>query len=71
MTQIVRLYITDAGVEKCIKEPGQIAKLLRTATEPIDLDWHDERGHAHMGTSAKFSGKTVMVGDEEVEVAVH
>jgi hypothetical protein len=71
MNQIVRLYININNTEKCIQDEAQIVQMLTTATEPIDLDWHDHRGHAHMGTSAKFAGQTVLVGEQEIKVAIH
>lgn len=71
MNEIVRIYITEGGQEKCIQDPTQMSKVLLTATEPIDLDWHDERGHARMGTSTQFSGQTVKVGDLEIEIPIH
>ena len=71
MKEIVRLYITVNGTEKCIQDEAQIVSILTSATEAIDLDWHDPRGHAHMGTSAQFAGQTVKVGEQEIEIPNH
>jgi hypothetical protein len=66
MYQIVRLYINVNGVEKCIQDPDQMIRTLLESTEPIDLDYHDKRGYAHMGSSSTFAGKTVLVGEKEI-----
>lgn len=71
MYEIVRVYVTELGVEKCFKAPAQIISALLSAMEPLDLDYHDERGHAHMGTSDKFAGKTVKVGEQEIQIPIH
>jgi hypothetical protein len=71
MYKIVRVYITVDGIEKCIRDSAGIKTVLSNTTEAVDLDYHDERGHAHMAMSTKFAGKTVLVEDEEFEIPIH
>jgi hypothetical protein len=71
MKRILRIYLYLNGKEQCISDPVEIAKHLSTATESIDLDWADSRGHAKIATSADLAGETVKVGEQEVEIPQH
>ena len=71
MNEIVRLYLYENGREVCVKEPEQMFNLLANATEEIDLDYHDHRGHAKAASSRDLIGKTVKIGDLELEIPKH
>jgi hypothetical protein len=71
MNEIVRLYLEQNGKEICIKDPAEMARLLSSVTEEIDLDYHDPRGHAKAGSSRDLIGKTVKIGDHELEIPQH
>ena len=71
MNEIVRLYLYENGREVCVKEPEQMFNLLANATEEIDLDYHDHRGHAKAASSRDLIGKTVKIGDLELEIPNH
>jgi hypothetical protein len=71
MNEIVRLYLYENGREVCVKEPEQMFNLLANATEEIDLDYHDHRGHAKAASSRDLIGKTVKIGDLELEIPEH
>ena len=45
--------------------------LLAKATEEIDLDYHDKHGHAKAAGSRDLIGKTVKIGDLELEIPKH
>ena len=71
MNEIVRLYFYENGKEVCVKEPEQMLNLLATATDEIDLDYHDRRGHAKAGSSRDLIGQTVKVGGMELVIPAH
>lgn len=71
MNQIVRLYFNENGKEVCVKEPLQMFNLLLNAKEEIDLDYHDHRGHAKAASSRDLIGKTVKIGEQELEIPEH
>ena len=71
MLEIVRIYLYPEGKEVCVREPMQMHGILSNATEAIDLDWHDHRGHAFAGSSRDLIGRTVKIGIMELEIPVH
>ena len=71
MNEIVRLYLEQNGTETCIKDPAEMIRLLSSATDDIDLDYHDQRGHDKAGSSRDLIGKTVKIGDHELEIPQH
>jgi hypothetical protein len=71
MNEIVRLYLYENGKEVCVKEPEQMLNLLATATDEIDLDYHDHRGHAKAASSRDLIGQTVKVGGLELVIPAH
>jgi hypothetical protein len=71
MIEIVRIYTYPAGKEVCTKDPQEMLKMLANPAEELDLDYHDHRGHAKIATSRDLIGKTVKIGDHELEIPEH
>ena len=71
MNEIVRLYLYENGREVCVKDPEQMFNLLAKAADEIDLDYHDKHGHAKAAGSRDLIGKTVKIGDLELEIPKH
>jgi hypothetical protein len=71
MKTVVRLYIQKGGKEVCVKEEKEMIKILSNPKEEIDLDYHDARGFAKIGTSKDLIGQTVIIGDSELEIPNH
>lgn len=71
MTEILRLYLQTPTGEVCVKNATDIVHHLTSTKTELDLDYVDSRGHAKMGSSLDFVGKTVRVGEYEIEVPSH
>ena len=61
MINIIRVYTADG---ECYREPRDIIRILTEATEPIELDWADSRGHVKMATSHDLAGQSVYIEGE-------
>ena len=66
--EILRAYVIENGKEVCLKDPDQIVEILKDQDQDLDLDIKDSRGHVKMATSREMAGKTVRVGDLEIQV---
>jgi hypothetical protein len=66
--EVLRAYVIELGKEVCIKDPAKIAKILLDPDQDLDLDLKDSRGHVKMSSSRALAGKTVRVGDLEIQL---